>query len=142
CLDKNLSTSISSGMAITIASNNVTIDCNDFKIGGLGGGASSNAFGIFAGGKQNVTVRHCNVRGFMSGITLASGAGHLVEDNRFDNNLKYGIYMLGADNSLVQRNRVYDTGGHPSTTDTVAIYVDADVIDNTVAGVYATANAK
>ena len=142
CLRKNLTASITSGMAITVAANNVTIDCNDFKIGGLGGGDSSNAFGIYAGNKQNVTVRHCNVRGFMSGISLIGGAGHLVEDNRLDNNLKYGIYMLGADNSLVQRNRVYDTGGHPATTDTVAIYVDADVIGNTVAGVFATANAK
>ncbi|HEY0661599.1 MAG TPA: hypothetical protein VGD21_09825, partial [Lysobacter sp.] len=31
CLRKDLSTAMSSGNAITIATNNVTIDCNDFK---------------------------------------------------------------------------------------------------------------
>src|SRR5690606_9034000 len=41
CLRKNLSTNISTGHAITIAANNVTIDCNDFKIGGLAAGNGS-----------------------------------------------------------------------------------------------------
>src|SRR5690606_14995164 len=35
CLRKDLSTAIASGSAITIATNNVTIDCNGFKLGGL-----------------------------------------------------------------------------------------------------------
>src|SRR5690606_24652633 len=46
CLRKDLSTNITSGNAITIATNNVTIDCNDFKLGGLAAGNGSNAFGI------------------------------------------------------------------------------------------------
>src|SRR5690606_30008425 len=35
CLRGHLSTGISSGDAISINTNNVTIDCNDFKLGGL-----------------------------------------------------------------------------------------------------------
>src|SRR5690606_25516601 len=38
CLDKNLGTAITGGNAITVATNNVTIDCNGFKIGGLAAG--------------------------------------------------------------------------------------------------------
>lgn len=138
CLRKNLSTGITSGSAITIATNNVTIDCNDFKVGGLAGGSSSLAVGISADNKQNATVRHCNVRGFFMGILLNNGAGHMAEDNRLDNNLYAGIHVIG-DNSVVQRNRVYDTGGFAGSSKSYGIYAVAHVIDNTVAGVFATA---
>ena len=135
CLRKNLGTAITSGSAIRITTNNVIIDCNDLKIGGLAAGDDSKAYGINALNRQNITVRHCNVRGFLEGIRLDGGAGHLVEDNRLDNNLRNGI-LVGGDNNLVQRNRVYDTGGAPK--ETFGINANADVIDNTVAGVFST----
>jgi parallel beta-helix repeat protein len=137
CLRHDVSTSVSTGSAINIAANNVTIDCNDFKIGGLGAGNASGAIGIYANSRQNATVRHCNVRGFQRGIWLNGGAGHLIEDNRLDNNLNRGITVYG-ENNRVQRNRVYDTGGLPGSPDSFAIVVYGDVIDNTVAGVFAT----
>ena len=64
CLRHDLSTSIVSGQAIDIQANNVAIDCNDFKIGGLAAGNGSMAVGIHALTRQNATVRHCNIRGF------------------------------------------------------------------------------
>lgn len=135
CLRENLGTNINSGNAITIATNNVTIDCNGFKIGGLAAGDGSEARGIYADNRQNATVRHCNVRGFQFGIWLKGGAGHVVEDNRLDNNLVHGIRVSG-DNNLVQRNLVYDTGGSTRTGLGIGIAASADVIDNTVAGVF------
>ncbi|WP_027079580.1 right-handed parallel beta-helix repeat-containing protein [Luteimonas mephitis] len=127
--------------AITINANNVTIDCNDFKIGGLAAGNASLANGIYADNRQNATVWHCIVRGFYYGISLDGGAGHLVEDNRLDNNLRVGINVSG-ENNRVQRNRVYDTGGAPHDYRSWGIVGYADVIENTVAGVFSTyANA-
>ena len=139
CLRKHLSTNITSGNAITVGANNITIDCNDFKVGGLAAGDTSNAYGIVVGEKQNATVRNCSVRGFRAGIRMTNGAGHLVEDNHLDNNLENGIFVTG-ENNLVQRNRVYDTGGYPGTT--YGINVNADVIDNIVAGVFSPALAR
>ena len=139
CLRHDVTTAITSGNAITIATNNVTIDCNDFKVGGLQAGNSSTANGIYAYGHLNATVRHCNVRGFYNGINLeGSGGGHLVEDNRLDQSLSIGINVVG-DNNLVQRNRVYDTGGYPGNAYSYGIIASADVVDNIVAGVFATA---
>ena len=135
CLRKDVSTANTSGAAITINANNVTIDCNDFKVGGLVAGDGSLANGIYADNRQNVTVRHCNVRGFYRGIHLTGGAGHLVEDNRLDNNLHTGIYVSG-DNTLVQRNRVFDTGGSPGNNYASGITSTADTLDNTVSGVF------
>ncbi len=137
CLSKDLNTAIASGNAIDIQTNNVTIDCNGFKIGGLNAGTSSNAVGIRADNRQNITVRNCGIRGFSEGISLSAGAGHLVEDNRLDNNLYIGI-RTQADNSTVRRNRVYDTGGAAAGSNSYAIAANADVIDNTVSGVFST----
>ena len=138
CLRHDLSTAVTSGNAITIAANNVTIDCNDFKIGGLAAGNSSQAKGIYSENRQNATVRHCNVRGFYYGIQLTGGAGHLVQENRLDQNLRFGIYVSGENNRVV-RNAVYDTGGAPSSNQSYGIYASARIIDNDVAGVFATA---
>jgi len=135
CLRDHLATAITTGAAITIATNNVTIDCNDFKLGGLAAGDASTAIGIFASGRQNATVRHCQLRGFFQGIAL-TGNGHVVEDSRLDNNLFMGINIEGEHN-LVQRNRVLDTGGAVASNFSIGISVEGDVFDNTVAGVFA-----
>src|SRR5687768_7170485 len=46
CLKQDLSTAITSGNAIAITANNVTLDCNGFKLGGLSAGPASTATGI------------------------------------------------------------------------------------------------
>jgi hypothetical protein len=145
CLRKDLATNLASGNAIEIQANNVTINCNDFKIGGLAAGDGSQEVGIHADGPQNVTVRHCNIRGFSYGMDLY-GDGLLVEDNRLDNNLYTGIKVEG-DRNLVRHNRIYATGDLAGATAAYGIYADsgasnggADIIDNVVDGVI-TANA-
>jgi hypothetical protein len=138
CLTHDLSTAFTVGQAILIQANNVTIDCNGYKIGGLAAGTSSLAEGILADSSRlNITVRNCGIRGYQYGIDL-QGSGSLVEDNRLDGNLYVGINVYG-DNNRVQRNRVYDTGGYPGNTLSTGILAFADVIDNTVAGVFSTA---
>jgi hypothetical protein len=142
CLTHDLTTSISAGKAIDIQTNNVTIDCNGYKIGGLAAGTSSTAVGINANNTRlNLVVRNCGIRGYQYGILFGGGAGHLIEDNRLDNNLSVGIRVAG-ENSRVQRNRVYDTGGFVGANNAIGIYVNADVIDNTVDGVFTNAGAN
>lgn len=146
CLRHDVATSQASGSAIEIATNNVTIDCNGFKIGGLAAGDTSSANGIYAYNRRNAVVRNCNIRGFFYGIYLTGGSGtqagssgHLVEDNRIDNSLRTGIRIFPGDGSLVRHNRVFDTGGAPGMPYAEGIYADADVIDNVVSGLFATA---
>jgi parallel beta-helix repeat protein len=141
CLKQDLATAITSGMAINISADNVTIDCNDFKIGGLAAGAGTQAEGIYAAAVQNVTVRNCNIRGFATGIYLGHYGGFVVEDNRLDSNTEYGMYVYG-DGSVVRRNRVFDTGGSSVVSSAspygIATVYSVDVLDNTVSGVAAT----
>ena len=138
CLTHDLGTAITTGEAITIDTNNVTIDCNGFKIGGLAAGVGTQAHGIEALDRANATIRNCNIRGFYRGVFLKGGTGHLVEDNRFDANTLSAV-LVDGDGIVVQRNRIFDTG--PSTVSAMAIAVYAiggvDVVDNTISGVVA-----
>jgi len=146
CLRKDLTTSITNGSAITIATNNVTIDCNDFKIGGLGAGINTNTKGILVQDRLNATVRNCGIRGFLAGVWIAgsqqTSAGHVIEDNRFSDNTAYGIYVEG-DGSVVERNKVLDTGGSGSNPGQVyGIYTvhAVDVLDNLISNLAAAPN--
>lgn len=141
CLKKDLATSMSSGRVISIAADDVTIDCNDFKIGGLAAGAGSNATAIstaLGSINSNTTIRNCNIRGFGTGISLTGGGVHLVEDNRLDNNLYSGVAIEGVNanvhnNNIVRRNIIQTIGGGTSSRDIYGIYAEADIHDNTVA---------
>jgi hypothetical protein len=133
---------VTSGSAINIATNNVTIDCNDFKLGGLGGGPASLASGIGASNRSNITVRNCNIRGFYNGVNLvgATGGYHLVENSRFDLNTSNGIYLSG-DGGTVRNNRVYDTGNSGGPVAGIETYGAVDVLDNSVNNVIAKAGS-
>ena len=142
CMQGDLSSASTSGNAITVTANNVTIDCNGFKLGGLAAGPATTSFGIFAENRTNITVRHCNLRGFLAGIAIVgTGGGHVVEDNRFDGITFVGVSVEG-DGSAIRRNQVFDTGG--STLEPVAqlqgitLLGSGDIIDNAVRGVDAS----
>jgi len=147
CLRGDLATPIAAGAAIEIGTSNVTLDCNHFKLGGLAGGLGTTASGVSALDRSNLTIRQCNIRGFMRGIYLretGSGAGgHLVEDNRLDGNTLQGISVRG-DGSVIRRNMVLNTGGSTTALAATAIAtgLDVDVIDNTVDRVTALAGSN
>ena len=134
CLRNHLYTSQASGYAITVAAENVTIDCNDFRISGLGAGAATQATGIYAS-KRATTLRHCRVQGFRIGARLAGG-GQRVEDNRFEMNTAEGLNVYGEPRAFawVRRNRITDTGRAFSPATALAA-VFARVEDNVIAGV-------
>ena len=139
CLSRDFSIGQTTGSAILVEANNVTIDCNHYKLGGLSAGVETLADGIRSSA-SNTTVRNCNVRGFLRGIHLdATGnGGHVVEDNRLEANRLAGIRVYG-DGSVIRRNTVLDTGTTPTAGgNTIAgiwTSYDVDVLDNMVRGV-------
>jgi len=145
CLRGDLATAITTGNAINVTANNVTIDCNGYKLGGLGAGAASEAMGIAATSRRNLTIRNCHVRGFYIGAYLygASGGGHLVENNHFEANLLTGIDVAG-NRSIVRGNRVTNTGGSTLVGSAYGIHTEygVDVIDNMIGGVIARAGGN
>ena len=140
CLTGNLSTSMTSGNAITISTNNVTLDLNSYKLGGLGAGDSTNATGIYSYQRKNITIKNGIVRGFRYGIQLdddspyTTSSGHVITGILADQNTFVGIIVKGLGNT-VSHNTVVDTGG--STLSPRAFGIDiigasAKVVNNVV----------
>lgn len=140
CMKQHVSGALMEGSAITVTTNNVVIDCNGYKLGNLAAGPATNATGIAADGRLNVTVRNCGIRGFRSGVQLTNGL-YRVLDNNFDQNTQVSILVSG-DGSAVRGNEVIDTGGSNLTGLTTFAGIqslgDVDIMSNLVDGVSAT----
>ena len=143
CLSKDLGTAASTGAAITVASNNVTIDCNGYKLGNLAAGTGTLATGILSDARRNVTLRNCHIRGFATGIHLTgavspqvTSSGHVVEDLVVEGSTMQGIVVKGRD-SVIRRTRVLDIGANPQLKPVAGIGAigTVDVVDNLVDGV-------
>jgi hypothetical protein len=110
CLDRHLSTGIASGAAITIASDDVTLDLGGFTLAGTAG-SSGAAIGIHAVARQNVTIRDGTVRGFEEGISLFGGSNNLVERIRAVGNQLRGIGNVGGERNIVRQSQALQTPG-------------------------------
>ena len=144
CLTGNLATSQTSGNAIEITANNVTLDLNGWKLGGQGAGTGTQAYGIYSGA-VNVTVRNGIVRGFRRGVWL-TGRGGTVQGITADQNTTEGIVVSGQ-GSVVQGNQVVDTGGSTLAANVNATGILAQgsgslVQNNLVSGLAATGSGS
>jgi parallel beta-helix repeat protein len=143
CLRKDLNTAITFGDAIRVNGNNITIDCNNFKLGGLAAGTATEANGIASYTSKNLTIRRCNIRGFLTGVLVYGQYQYtrVIEDNRIEGNTREGIVVVGGKGSVIRRNLVLDTGGStwgsPSPAYAIQAQGGANVIDNTISGVIA-----
>ena len=127
CLDRNLSTNITSGAAISVNTDFVVLDLNGFKVGGGGAGFGTQTNGVQALNRKNVTVKNGNIRGFFRAVYLTdtgTAQGHLVEDVRADENTRAGIWVEGKGH-VIRNNQVVKTTGTtvPGQTEIVGIAV-------------------
>jgi parallel beta-helix repeat protein len=130
CFNKNLSTAITTGAAITINTDFVVLDLNNFKLGGGSAGFSTSASGIKAIQHSNLTIRNGNIRGFRRGIYIDGGTNHVIENNVLDGNTQYGVFLSGTDTGgdasptgvLIRNNLVTNTGGSTLADYAYAIY--------------------
>jgi hypothetical protein len=143
CLKQDLTTAITSGDAIGVASDNVIVDCNSHRLDGTSAGIGTQTSGMHAQGHINTTIRHCDIRGFHGGVVIESGSPAFgvdtIEDNRFDGNTYVGILSYNK-MSLIQRNQVLNTGNSTSPSDSVygiTTMAPTYILGNTVSGVTA-----
>ena len=153
CLAGDLGTGLGSGDAVTIGTNNVTLDCNGYKLGGLAAGTGTLAIGIHAEDHLNATVRNCSIRGFHQGIVFegTGSGGHAIEDNRFDGNrvrrivgngtgVAFGIHSSTSGRISLRDNELVGDG----TTGSTGLFCDpgseAITLDNAVSH-FDTANS-
>jgi hypothetical protein len=139
CLTTDLATNILGGFAVTIASDDVVLDLGGYTLGGLPAGPSSNAFGIYALDRKNITIRNGTIRGFSKGIDLddsGSGAssGHLVELVRVETSNSGGIMVIG-NGSVIRYNQVLNCNGRLGLVNIAGIFAAGTgvlVLDNLI----------
>jgi len=140
CLTSNLSTSQTTGAAISIDADDVVLDLNGHVLDGSGPVADAWSIGILGDSRRRATVRNGVVRGFTIGVALVADdllsifGQSLVEDIRAVNNAYIGIIMVGFGQSA-RGNAVIETGGTILTSYTFGIDVDGrgcEVVNNDV----------
>jgi parallel beta-helix repeat protein len=139
CMQADINATNSFGAAITVTADNVTIDCNDFRLSNLEVGENTLATGIVASqqARHNITVRNCQIEGFRYGIALL-GFSHNIDGNTVEASTYVGIATRGEGN-IVQNNLVRDTGGQPGMIAGYGISMFGlygSALNNTVVGVH------
>lgn len=140
CFKQDLATSQTSGAAITVTANSVTLDMNGWKLGGLTGGPNSQADGVVGTNIKNFILRNGTIKGFRKGVSLVGigteGEGHIVEDMLLDANLLMGISVNNVSRYQVRRNTVLNTGnGTKGVVGISATGNSAIIADNFVSNV-------
>ncbi len=112
CMMQNLGTNITSGAAITITANNVTFNMNGFRLGGSTAGSTTQATGILAFERRNITIRNGTIRGFKVGMEFGEGtpdksSGHLIENMLLDRLTSVGIRIQGT-GIQIRNNTIVD----------------------------------
>jgi hypothetical protein len=121
CLSNHLTTAatLTTGSAITINADDVSIDLNGFKLESGAVAATITPNGISAVNRKGIAIRNGTIRGFYRGVYLQGGAasqGHLVEDLVAEGNKYAGLWIEGP-GSVVRRTRVRNTTGTTVTPD-------------------------
>jgi parallel beta-helix repeat protein len=135
-LTKNLAYSGTTGAAITVEANDVTIDLMGFALSGAGASSGTN-YGIYMNGRRNVEIRNGTVRDFGYhgiGETAVAGKDHVVINIRAISNGWDGIRLNGYGN-LVQgctasENGAYAVGSAWGAG--IGVGDGSSIIDNTV----------
>jgi Right handed beta helix region len=141
CLLYDLATDVSHGAAITIAADDIVLDLGGRILDGSAAGPATEAVGIAAVGRSNITVRNGTVRGFFAGIQLTDQAGshgHVIEGVTAERNTSRGIEAEGA-SLRIRGNQVRQTGGSTSPLGTRAYGLllrapESMVLDNEITG--------
>ncbi len=93
------------GFCIYINADNITLDCKDHTISGIG----ENTFGIIVYLAKDVIVKNCVVEKFETGILDSGGQNNKFENNTSRNNEFSGMVISGK-GSIIYRNTLYDNG--------------------------------
>jgi parallel beta-helix repeat protein len=95
---KTLSTDLNEG--VELAGNSIYLDCAGHKIAGAGSGN-----GIYIHGQSGITIKNCDITGFVIGIQVVWGDNITISSNTVRNS-SYGIVLDSTDNSLISSNTI------------------------------------
>jgi parallel beta-helix repeat protein len=95
----------SSGTCITIGADNITLDCGYYGTRYLINGTGSN-YGAYVNGKNNTTVKNCDVFMFNTGIYVLSSNNGYYLNNNVSNNTRKGFFLVSSSWNLIDNNQI------------------------------------
>lgn len=122
CLASDFTLNSATVKAITVAANDVTLDCQGHSIRNAATSNTGTAEGVYAYARNSVTVKNCRIQGgFANGISFmqdnaASNKNYYIniENNYIAGAYSHGIRAFGSAIEI-RNNRVYDIGGQANT---------------------------
>lgn len=122
CLKRDFTVNSTTIKAISIAANDVELDCDGHTIRNLAASDNGSSEGIFGYGRSSVTIRGCKVQGgFTNGISLLQTNSSpnqtfyvTIENNFVAGAYWHGIRVFGSAIEI-RNNRVFDVGGQLNT---------------------------
>jgi len=87
--------------SIVVERNNIVVDGAGYTLQGTG-----SVKGIDLTGRNNVTIKNMEIRGFHVGIGIYSSSNNNVSNNRITANVWYGISLSSSDNNIFISNNV------------------------------------
>lgn len=118
CLTGNHTTAITSGNLITIAANDVTLDCQDHTLRSTATNNNASSSAVYALDRNNLMIKNCRIiGGFTNGINVRQNLTvpnksyyTVIMRNFVAGPFWQGIVAYGS-GIEVRENRVYDIGG-------------------------------
>ena len=89
---------------IVVSASRITLNCGGHRI--LGPGLA----GVTLAAVTGVTLKNCNVSGFMVGVLVGASDANAVRDNRADGNLRYGFVVSGSNGNTLAGNHAVNNG--------------------------------
>ena len=147
CLTGDLLTGITSGAAIDIKGDNITIELNGHRLGGGSAGSSTTASGIRTWNSTGTVIRNGSIKGFYAAVALSGGRANLVEGIRADGNYVVGINSTSTQ-TVIRNNQISNTGGSTAQTSApwahgiLATGQGTAILNNNIANVASTGDAS
>jgi parallel beta-helix repeat protein len=101
-------TSDRTDQCILISSDNVTLDCLDYKIDGDLTSTSIEYAGIKIDNKENITIKNCEIINFSKGISGLNLEQSKIENNKIHDCTNLGIFLQNPNYLTISNNKIYD----------------------------------
>jgi parallel beta-helix repeat protein len=139
CLDHDFAQDFAFESPIRIQADDVVLDCNDHRIRQTNAANSGSAI-YGPGEREHVTIRHCVLEGWDTGIFLQASTdpganGNRIESNTVLRSRTTAIYVIGS-NNLIEGNLVaQNTGANNGVAYGIFVYsMDRTGVGNTIRG--------